>query len=179
MLEILRDALALKNPENIITHDKLRLAIEVYSTSFFEISVNAKFIALVTVLEILKEEHQVSELECETIDEVVGQIGIKRKKLKKENPDSDYYLLDNLMGNIGHLKTASKGKSIQMLIAELFDPNVDTHKPYLQKIKQIYRLRGDLLHDGIADKEKIRDAVEFLNNLIPELLLKIFFRITN
>ncbi len=174
----LNESLALSNPERLIKDEKLQLAIEIYSNSFFESSSNAKFVTLVTVLEALKIDSGVSEIEIETIDELMEQIKTKRDSQDKEDPNSSYAILDKLIGRVGNLKEQSISKSIQTLVIEKlkFDPGVDNPAAYGKEIKDIYNLRCTLLHDGLADSKKIEDGIKFLSDVVPRLLRVIFFQ---
>lgn len=50
------------------------------------------------------------------------------------------------------------------------NPDLGDQKTISKRVSDIYDIRSNLLHDGIADYEKIKKELHFLKEFIPNLL---------
>lgn len=149
---------------------KLQLAISLYSASHYEVSDNAKFITLVNVLEALKKQEEIPDATKEVLKSAKLLIKEKRDLCKKNS--EEWIELEHLISRTGQLKKQSVKKSIKKFISEIIKENIELgdQKETSKKISDIYDLRSKLLHDSIADYEKIKKELHFLIGFIPKLL---------
>lgn len=96
-VKFISEAILFKSPESVINNKKLQLAISLYSAFHYEVSDNAKFISLVTVIEALKpKEEEVSDIAREALELAISTI----EKLKACKEGSDLIELDNQVKRI-------------------------------------------------------------------------------
>lgn len=166
----IREALSFPNPENIQIDSKLQLAIELYSSYFFEQSHEAKFIKLVTVLEALVPEYLTEEPANSLAQEINNLIKAKRNEYSKES--DEWKELDQFLSRAGQLKCLSIGRSLRIYIGGVIKehPTLGENEDVMSKLKDLYNIRSKLLHEGTGDHEEIKDGVNFLNNFVPKLL---------
>lgn len=161
--------------ENVIHDEKLNLAIELYSYSFFDISINSRFITLVSVLEALTPSDEIiSETSINALELAKKHIKGKRDKYARES--EEYNDLNLLVSKIGKLKYQTIGTSMRNYIEglaktykELGDPEIIS-----DKLKVIYNNRSELLHNGVSDEESVKEGLQFLINFVPKLLEKLY-----
>jgi hypothetical protein len=79
LVEALEEGLRYEKPDNVLTNRKLRLALEVYASSFFESSESARFLTLMTVLEALAEPALRPGLIIDCVDGLIEQVQSRRK----------------------------------------------------------------------------------------------------
>lgn len=169
-VEYISEAILFKSPENIIKDKKLQLAIALYASYHYELSDNAKFITLVTVLEALKPQEEISDIAKEALASAKSVIKEKQKSYKKDS--KEWRELENLASRVGGLKKQSIGAQIRNYIYGVVQENQELGDPVcvINKIKGLYDLRSNLLHEGMADNEKIKEAHQFLVGFIPKIL---------
>jgi len=169
-IECVKQAMSFPNPENILTDSKLQLAIELYSSFFFEQSTEAKFIKLVTVLEALSPDFSITDSCKKVLDDVKKNIKIHRNEF---DLDSDEWKeLNHLLSRVGQLKRTAIGSSMRKYISNILDNNPDLgdKEEVLSKLKDLYNHRSKLLHKGETDKQAIQEGLQFLIGFVPKLL---------
>lgn len=174
LVDSLKESMQLPSLENVIKHEKLKLAIDLYSASHFEATNNAKFITIVSALEALTPEFRVSEVTENAINEVNSVLRKKRKDLKVGSKAlADIQLLQT---RLGLLKKDSIGNNMRNYIHSIVESNKDLGDPILVSniIEEIYDTRSILLHQGRGNEDKIKEGLEFLSEFMPKLLEKLF-----
>ena len=169
-VKFISEAISFESPENIVNDKKLKLAINLYSTSHYEVSDNAKFITIVNVLEALKKQEEISNVSKEVLKSAKSHIKEKRDLYDKHS--EEWKELENLISQVGQLKRQSVKKSIKKFISETIgeNPELGDQKTISKKVGDVYDIRSNLLHDGTADCEKIKKELHFLKEFIPKLL---------
>lgn len=174
IVKSLSEALSFSTPENVISDNKLKLAIELYSSFFFELSENAQLITLVTVLEALTPEHNITKTAMEALS--TAKQAVKQCRDHYSSDSIERKELERLLSRVGKLKYEAIGtvmrehvKTIIIKHPELADP--DTVE---KQLKITYGQRSKLLHSGEANKEEIKKSLKFLKNFVPRLLEKLY-----
>jgi hypothetical protein len=164
------EMLTLLQAARVFGEPKLILASEIYTSSFFESSRNARFLALVMVLEALKTDAPVAAPVKDTIKRLHKQAKETRNSLGKDDPS--YEDFNHFLSRLGNLKNRSIGQGIRSLITERLqlDPNIDDAAAVADEVSDIYDLRSTLLHTGTADDEAIEAAVIQLDDVVPRVL---------
>jgi hypothetical protein len=163
-----------ENPSLIINNKKLKLAFELYSQSFYEISSEAKLITLVTILEVLSPNEDVSEFTKTIIDKFKETLN---NKLKSLQPDSDEFKeCNSVIGRLKDFHEKSITQKIKNHIVRLSIPEEQENTPSFtsQKVNKFYKIRSQLVHGEQPDQEELEEALRYLENLIPRLLEKAF-----
>jgi hypothetical protein len=165
LVEALEEGLRYEKPDNVLTNRKLRLALEVYASSFFESSESARFLTLMTVLEALAEPALRPGLIIDCVDGFIGQIQSQREGLVELCGVQEF---DSLAGSLKHCREKSISQQIRSLLkARLAGTPEAVHIP---KFSHLYKIRGKLVHDGLSDDTEIRGAISTLDSLVPALL---------
>lgn len=151
--------------ESINDDEKLLLALEIY-TEHSQFSRKRQFLDLITILEILKPEYNVSEKSLETIAKFKKEM----KKLRKSfNKDSDEYgEFSRYFTDLGYWKTKSINKSLQQFVKE-YQNEFKEYEDIDAKVKKAYDIRSNIVHKGIIDEE-FDVYFEFLKNFVGKLL---------
>lgn len=168
--ERMSQAIEFSNIENLLTQNRLHLAIDLYCSSFYESSSNAKFISLVTVLEALVQEYPISSFAESSLKDARNTL--KKIRNEYEKKSKEWEDIEHLISRIGNLKKQSIGKSIQIYLSEVLDKHgeLGDSKEVSKKIRDIYNTRSELLHDGISDKNQIQEGRLYLESFLPKLL---------
>jgi hypothetical protein len=178
-INTIKEAISFSYPENILNNHKLQLAIELYSSFFFEQSSEAKFIRLVTVLEALTPDEKVTEFSISVLNQIKQKTKFMRNQYKADS--DDYNEINQLLSRIGQLKYKSIGRSLNDFIATIFknDSSLGKETEILSKLKNLYNLRSKLLHEGVADEQSIENGLQFLMDFVPKLLQFLYIDNTN
>jgi len=154
----------------VIADEKLKLAIELYSASFYEYSENTQFISLVNVLEAITTGNNISSHSQGILKQAMSVL----KKNRDQNSISSgkWKELDHLLSRMGNLKRQSINKALGEFAVSVINDNPQIGEPenIREKLKTSYGLRSSILHDGTADKEEIKDSLSFLKDFVPKLL---------
>jgi hypothetical protein len=167
------EAMAWPRPDKVLHDDKLRLAINLYSSSFFEANDNARFLTLMTVLEALNPNRSAPEFIQSIVDKFKTQTKELRDGLERDDPDSGYEDYSTLLQRLGDLKRESIGKGIRSLIREAleFDPEVDDLQAVAKEMAKIYGWRSDLVHNGWTEEGNVRIGIDRLMEIVPRVLM--------
>lgn len=172
--EKVSEALELDHPENVIADEKLKLAIELYSASFYEYSENTQFISLVNVLEAITTGNNISSHAQGILKQAM--LGLKKNRDQYSNTSEEWKELDHLHSRMGNLRRQSIGKALSDFAVSIVDvnPQISDSENIKEQLITSYRLRSSLLHDGTADKEGIKNALSFLRDFVPKLLITLY-----
>jgi hypothetical protein len=173
-MDCIKEVFDFPNPEKLVDNKKLKLAIDLYSTSQFEESDNATFITLVSALEALIPDSEVSTFTKEVINLINSELNKKRVEYDKESDERRD--IEHLQSRLGELKKQTIGTSMRGYIKSIVDINVDLTDPETisRKLKEIYNTRSTLLHEGTADEDEIKVGLDFLREFLPKLLERLF-----
>lgn len=168
------EAFAFPSLEKVVGDNKLRLAIELYSASFFESSENAQFIAFVNVLEALIPEVVVSDVERVGLDR--AKCLIKKMREDEVKGSREWRQLGCLLSRMGDLKKQSIGASLREYILVLVDefPSLECYQGIDGKLKHVYDCRSRLLHTGAVSLDEVKLHLSFLRRFIPGLLKELY-----
>lgn len=166
------EAMELSQPEKVLDDERLRLALNLYSSSFFQFDDNARFITLVNVLEALNPNRPATEDVKTIVDGFIDQIRKVRDSLDKTDPESGFDEYSNLMNRIGYLKRESIGKGIRSLVTETLRlyPDVRDPETVAKEASRVYGLRSTLVHEGSIPPEDLRAGIESLMDIVPRVL---------
>lgn len=169
-----QEALSFSVPENVVEDRKLRLAINIFSSYFFEQSPEAKFIKLVTVLEALTPDSIVSDQSQEMLR--VLKLTVKNAQNQYAKDSSEWKELNGILSRVGQLKRNSIGISLRNFVAaELFrDSAIGDSNEIVYRLKDIYDRRSKLLHEGFMDIGLLKADLEFLTVFVPRLLKSVY-----
>jgi hypothetical protein len=173
------EALAFEYTANVLYDEKLQLAIDLYSSFFFEISENAQFITLVTVLEALTPDSEIPETGKETLKALKKLI---TEDMKKVPTDSEKWKhLEHLRNRVGGLKKQSISFALKDYVAKIVheNPCLGTLEEIAAQLRDIYNTRSLLLHTGAADEGAVKDSLEFLRSFVPRLLEQLYRSVAN
>jgi len=167
------EAMRLPHPEKVFTNGKLRLALNLYSSSFFQFDDSARFLTLVSVLETLNLSRPAADNVKDMIDEFVAQTRRVRDALDKNDPNSGYEDYNVLINRLGNLKTESIRQGIRSLVGETLrlDPDVDDPEAVAREAGSIYGLRSTLVHEGSIPAGDLTSSIERLMDIVSRVLL--------
>jgi hypothetical protein len=173
----IKEALSFSAPDNVVKEERLQLAIDLYSAFFFELSDKAQFIALVTVLEALTPDSEVPDIARTTLESAKSVVKQKRNSFTRDA--EEWKDLDHLLSRIGKLKQQAIGASIRHYFSgvvqdysELGDP-----REVSNKLRDVYKNRSLLLHEGDVDEDSIKDGLRFLREFVPKVLEKLYIAV--
>lgn len=173
-MSAIAEAISLPNPENIMSDKKLSLAINIYSSNFFEQTPQSKFIRLVTCLEALIPDSSIGGLQVQILERLKNEVKEERKKYDKNS--SEWDAVNKLLARVGQLKRKSIGESMEEFILKkiMDDPSIGEVGETTNVIKDIYNRRSQLLHSGIADIKNLTVDLNFLSEFLPKLLKSLY-----
>lgn len=117
---------------------RLDLALELHAASFFERSAQARFLTLVTVLEVLKDQRPLPRRFQELIDGWKEQLRVMPEKVQAARQIKDS--LSSVLGRVGR---QSIGGEIRRLVARYLGA------PRAASARSFYEIRSRFLHDGV------------------------------
>jgi len=161
---------------NIHSEKKLCLAIELYSAYQFEVSTTAKFIKLVTVIESLLPDLVIPDEVIPVLEKAKKVLKDERKAAKSKGDSTES--IDHLMSRLGGLKRQSIGATMGSYISSCIDefPELGEKDVILPKLKELYNIRSSLLHDGEFEDSVLREGIEILSAVVPNLLTKLYIK---
>jgi len=170
----IQEAMSLGYPEDVYEDQKMKLAMNMYSSYFFELTPETKFIKLVTVLEALTPDQQVNDTTQRGLDVLKGQLKSELKKHEKESEEQKD--INALLSRVSSLKRKPIVKSLEYFIKDSIkqDPEIGASKSIIQKVKGIYNRRSKLLHEGEINSELLIKDLNFLSGFVPILLKSIY-----
>ena len=151
----LQQCLQFPSLSNINGHRKLCLAIELYASYPFEVTVSGKFVKLITVLESLLPEISIPDDALTLLINAKNKMKEERKSIKKEGKNTDS--IDHLISRLRLLFKQSIGYSIESYVSNLLEefPDLGLSEEIVPKLKTAYGIRSKLLHDGEVDEKAL------------------------
>ncbi|MEA5488539.1 MULTISPECIES: HEPN domain-containing protein [Pseudanabaena] len=178
-IEIFRDELDSIMNLNPKLSDKQRLALELYGNSYYEYSVRAQFLTLITAIESLIKKKKLSK----NISDVIDQ-------LKQFVMNSDTISDIEKKSISERLSQELKKQTITEAVAELVKTHLDGKEyAYLTEkgisypsefVTSCYKVRNKLVHNGSSDEhpfpsgiKNFEELTRLLKLVVADLLLKI------
>jgi hypothetical protein len=159
LYSVLRSGI-LGRPAKAAPSARIDLALDVYAASFFERSPQARFITLVGVLEVLKDQRRLSRRMRTLVQGWLKQLQAIRGRSRREDE-----ALRSLVGQVRRLEQESINKAIQNLVSK----HLGRHRA--QRAATFYGIRSRYVHDGVD--EGMRANVLELQALVKDLLWKL------
>jgi hypothetical protein len=167
-LHSLSEDLALPKPEGIAMDERLSLAIDLYATSFWEMSQRAQVVGLATCLEALITPRRVSEAALAQIDRLL-EVFDSARSCSSDN-EEQRRKLDRMRSRIEGLKEESISENLRNLAATHANAIGETTTDARRNMISAYGVRSKLVHDGHASKEEIEKAATWLGKAVPAVL---------
>lgn len=139
--------------------DPVRGAVDLYLATSWEASNYAKFLTLVNVLEVLKDQPALGRGVQELIDRWGRDVDAAEEAGHVDRDEAK-----SLKGSLERLRRRSLGKSIRALVLETLEDPVAA-----KEVATIYDERSKLVHDGIVPPA-LTDRVAALLGIIPRVL---------
>ena len=167
VVEALEEGLRYPTPDHALANRKLRLAFEIYASSFFESSRSARFLTLMMALETLAEPASRPEPMADCVRSFVNQLQRRRDDLVGLCGEQEF---ESLVGSLKNLREKSIGQKIRSLLQTTL-----TDTPEISQFAEIYRVRSRLVHQGLSVNTEIDNAISTLDILVPALLRSLLF----
>jgi len=134
---------------------KQSLALELYNLGQFEPATKARFLNLVTIVEVLANRKRKATGICNQIDELMQSV--RASELSDEEKDS-------LISGLGNLKRESISAACRRIVAE------SVGEEAAQYFSDCYAVRSELLHDGETGRPQLYDWGR-LDEIVRNVLL--------
>jgi hypothetical protein len=137
--------------------DRVKLALELYVDSYFEISNSARFLGFVNVLEVLKDKGDASDIACGLID----------RWSQEASKELDTKEAASIRGSLRYLRFISISRGI--------GSTVERHlgQDRAKEAQELYHARSNLVHNGIRP-DNFPHALTCAQRLVTDLLAHIF-----
>lgn len=135
--------------------ERIVLACDLYTDSFFEKSIAASFITLIGALEVLKDNDPASPNAMRLIEVWKDSLD----GLEKEEADS-------LRGQLDRMRNLSIKRGIGRIVARYLGQNKS------REVKNLYDVRSHLVHDGTRPPN-LEDCLQRTQLIVRELLIKV------
>jgi hypothetical protein len=135
--------------------EHVALACDLYVDSYFERSVPARFISLMGVLEVLKDQDPVSTKAVLLVDDWLKQLD----QLQTEEANS-------FQGQLCHMKQLSISRGIGRVVRRHLE------EKRAREAQKLYGIRSNLVHKGQQPAD-LGESLELTQLLVRELLVKI------
>jgi len=170
ILEDFNECLSSVAIDRISQNKKLQVAVDLFSAYKFENTTTGKFVKLVTVIEALLPEEEVSLNSIEALSKAKKSIKSYKNSLKTSGEETDD--IDHLLSRIGNLKYRSIGANLEEYMKKILEQHTNLGDPstIIPKIRKIYSARSTLLHTGEYDEKLITEYLSILSELIPKIL---------
>lgn len=173
LAKVVSEGMELPFPERTLTHQKFRLASEVYLSSHFESSPGASFLSRISTLEILAPDTPSSDPIRELVKRFVEEAKSAQASQESQEIQKEY---QSLVSRLDNLLNRSIKSRIRDLVIELLNDEFGANDAAkaAKSSSQLYDLRSTMVHSGEVDADKIRDGNNKLNELVPTLLRVIY-----
>ena len=163
-------AQGLVEPGEVPRDPKLRLACEVYLSSYFESTSAASFLSRITALEILVTDVSASApvqtmVKRFIAEAIAAQTDEKDPAIQRE--------FESVVSRLAYLRYRSIKSRIRCLVEDT-ESDIADHAKVSKEISKLYDLRSTLVHTGEADKAAITEGNNRLNDVVPRVLRSLF-----
>lgn len=135
--------------------ERVALACDLFVDSFFEQSIPARFISLIGVLEVLKDQDSVSPEAARLVNAWLSNLD----QLQTEEANS-------FRGQLLYMKQLSISRGIGRAVARHLE------EKRAREAQKLYRIRSNLVHNGERPAD-LRDSLDLTQLLVRELLIEI------
>jgi hypothetical protein len=170
-IEGLEEGLQHARPDTVLANRKLRLAIEIYASSFFESSRIAMLLTRMMVLEALALPATRPKPILTCVDAFIEQLNLQREYLVEGCGTQEF---DSLAGSLRRLKEKSINQTIRCLLEETLSGTPEASR--ISEFKRTYDVRSRLVHVGHATQGEIDDSISTLDVLVPAVLKRLLMR---
>ncbi len=160
-------------PERLFENHKLRLAIEFYMSSLFEISAGASFLWRFTTLEILVPATPVSVPIQKKLNDCIDLI--RGLSASCENDADAHTEIQSVLTRLEHTLNKSITSGLRDIIRNklMNDPELSSQE-LAREVGRLYGIRSNLVHNGDAAPAEIANGNERLGFIVPQLLRALF-----
>ncbi len=162
------------NTSKIVLEPKLKTALELYNTYYYQNSENAKFLTLIMALETLTTNPDKHKVALDLLEQWKQQV--KKQKAEYEQNSDESEALEALEGELLFRKKASLGSQLRTLVRETLEsagnPNA---AEYVKQVNKLYKQRGQLVHEGSLPSDELRFAVERAKEIVESVLKAKFY----
>lgn len=159
------------NSLGVFDNSKLRTALDLYNSYFYEYSLKAKFLTLIMALEVLTSSTPKSQNALHFLEKWKAEIGSEKSKLNENG--EDFESLEALEKELLFRKKNSLRSRMRELVyeslKEINDPNAEI---CARKAVNLYDTRSELVHEGTLPNKVLKDALSESKKL-TKLILKI------
>jgi len=162
--------------ELVLCDAKLRLACEVYLSSYFESTAAASFLSRINTLEILVTDVPASAF----VQTIVERFLCEARSAQTDEKDPAIRReLESVVSRLVYLRVRSIKSRIRGLVEDTLraDRDIADAAKIAREVSKLYDLRSTLVHTGEANKEDIIDGNNRLNRIVPAVL-RVLFRQT-
>jgi len=176
---MLRPAIAFRQLRAVTADQKLTLAIEIYAAHRFELGDKARLISLVTSLEALLPEWEVSPPARAALTAAMEIIARYREGFVAGTTDRED--LERVHSRLGQLCHEAIGTTLRNYAASVLQrhPSLGDGDQVPRMLRETYDTRSQLLHDGYADPNEVSRGLGFLGDFVPRFLAALFTEVAN
>ena len=155
LIESIEIAMTSKFAVEAICDQSVALACDLYTSSFYEKTFASRFISLIGVLEVLKDQDRVSPEAIRLIDAWLDTLD----QLESAEATS-------LRDQLEFMKLISISRGISSVVTRHLGPD------RTREVRKLYKIRSKLIHTG-EHPDNLRDSLELTEIIVRELLIKI------
>lgn len=155
--------------EDALHDGKLRIALELYRSHFFERSAEAKLITLVMALEALAPSTLKHPIALDLLAGWQEQLSDRQAGLARGS--DEYIALEALERELLRRREASLRSQVRMLVRGALDGAGFTDgEARARRAVEVYDVRSTLVHEGRVDPTKLREALRDAQDLARDVL---------
>ena len=165
----LRNALGFLKAATLVSDARFRTAMELYVDHYYETSPKARFLSLMTVLEVLAPTTKKHAIAQELIR--AWKNGITAKQTAFPAGSDERAALESLNRELDFRKETSIRMRLRAFIRSEFQDRSDNERLGFEKdIVAAYDARGELIHTGTLESERLSVAHDRVNRILRALL---------
>lgn len=164
------------SPENVLSDPILRLACQMFSSSYFEVSQETSFLCRIMTLEILIPEVPLPRPMFDMVTRFIKEVSSARASELDDALNEEY---GRLLSRLSHLQRQSIGSGIRRIVEAIASDLPDGEASggdLAREMTRLYGLRSALVHKGKADAEAIVAGNGRLGEVVPLILRSLFSR---
>lgn len=166
-----------KTSEEVKTLSKLRTALELYSSYFYERSHSVRFLTLITALEILATSEEKHIVAVKLIDQWKCQLEELQNTYIKDT--DEYDALDSLKRELLFRKQRSIRSQVRQLVLQAFiEAGNLSATDYARRAAKIYDQRSTLTHEGTLPEEILKQAEKDIKEILEVVLRGLYKKFT-
>lgn len=169
LASVLVEGLKSKAVETLYLDERLRTSVQLYSDSYREPSVRARFLTMVMALEVLTQPIPKHPIAQSLLDRFESEVN--NEKIRYSKDSDEWESLDSLIREIAFRRESSLRSRIRALVLTTLSdlPPEDLR----QKVKDavwVYDQRSALVHDGSLPDEILAKACELAKRTLVDVL---------